>query len=241
MESLSVLSTSRNSEALHDLRLDAKKAKAIEFLTDGQNHYTQPLKAVVQEAGNTRAAELNLQTLSQFGYRNPALEQELNAVVENGYETLKQRCETYKADIIHLSAEWEQELTSIKKKRILSFFIALVEAVGNAFRWHVLENDLHENRKKIKNLLYAFRFLPARLKEVVKLDEQYLDDLQEQIGNWHDLQMALELLEGRGLTTDLIYAAIKKEREKIHEKIIMEVKLFSKKVPLYKPGPGLIL
>src|SRR5688572_29448515 len=86
LESLSVLSTLPDPEAIHALRLHAKKVKAIELLSDIQRqHHSAPLKPIIQQAGTIRTAELNLQTLKGHTYSNPALEQELQASIKDGY------------------------------------------------------------------------------------------------------------------------------------------------------------
>ena len=236
MDSLSVLAASPDREALHDLRLHAKKIKAIELLADLPKHYSnEKLRPIIQEAGDTRAAELNLQTLRKYGYQNLLLEQELNATAEEGFATIQRNNRQYRDEIIFLRKKYENELEDIREQKLTIFFISIVEELGAAFLWHIQEKDLHENRKKIKHLLYAYRFLPRKFREKFDFDEHYLDKLQELIGQWHDLDMALVLLQQKGLKHEPVYSSIQKEQQEMLKQIRSEIKLFRKKVRVSAP------
>ena len=229
-ENLSILSISPDSEALHQLRLHAKKIRTIELLSElHKHHFTAPLKLMVQQAGDTRSAELTLQTLEKFDYQNGALKQELNAIAGRGYEAMLQNSEQYKEVIDSVNKELEKQLDDIKEERVIAFFILLVEELGAALLWPVQEKDLHENRKRLKNLLYAYRFLPKKMREKFDFNEKYLDNLQEQIGQWHDLEMALVLLEEKGLKHEPVYTAIKKKQEEMFDVIKKQAQMFSQK------------
>jgi CHAD domain-containing protein len=235
LESLSVLSTSPDPEAIHVLRLHAKKVKAIELLSDvHKQHYSAPLKPIIQQAGDIRAAELNLQTLKGHAYGNPALEQELQTSIDEGYLSMRRNKERYQATVNSVSRKWKDDVNAIREQQLIAFLMILVEELGAAFHSYVRESDLHENRKKIKHLLYAYVFLPKKLRDQVDVDERYLDNLQQQIGTWHDLEMALTLLEKKGLKHETVYSKIKKEQGELYEKIRREAKLFGKKVSIGK-------
>ena len=123
---------------------------------------------------------------------------------------------------------------AIREQQLIVFFMGLIEELDAAFHGYVRESDLHENRKRIKHLLYAFGFLPKKLRDQFDVDEKYLDNLQQQIGTWHDLEMALVLLKQKGLKQEPVYSKIRREQEELYEKIRREAKLFGKKVRMGK-------
>ena len=231
IESLTVLSTSADREAIHDLRLHAKKIRTIECLADvRKQHLTAPLKPLIQQSGEIRAAELNLKTFKDFSYNNPKLEMDLLSIIASGYAYISKNNEQYKAGIVSVSRKWEAQLGDVPERKIVAFFAMIIAELSAAFLWVIHERDLHESRKSIKHLLYAHRFLPKSMREKFDLDEEYLDGLQEQIGSWHDLEAAMLLLEQKGLKHEAVYTKIKKAKETLYEQIRRSAKSFRKKV-----------
>ncbi len=52
-------------------------------------------------------------------------------------------------------------------------------------------DQLHQARKKIKSLLYVYKILPDPVVAALQLNQEYLDSLQDAIGQWHDIVMAI--------------------------------------------------
>ena len=229
IDSLALLSTSASPEAIHDLRLHVKKIKAIELLCNAhKEHLTTALKPMVQKAGEIRTAEMHLQILRAYQYHNPVLEQELIDIVSFGYVNFKKNSETNKAAVRSAKKKWGEQLADISDQKALGFLLLLLEELEDVFRWLLQEKDLHETRKKIKHLLYVYRFLPHHLLDKVEIDEAHLDKLQEKIGDWHDLEMTLLFLQQNGLKQEPVYRRIKKKKEPLLEEI-KEVKLWGKR------------
>ncbi len=231
IKNLSTLSVANDCEAIHDLRLHAKKIMTIAMLLNIYKHNVfRPMKVIMQHAGNIRMAELNLQTLKDNDYHNPFLEKELEGIIEKGYILICIRNEKYKGDVRLLRKRYENSLTDVKDQMAIDFFTAIVEELGSAFLSQVGQEELHKNRKKMKYLLYAYRVLPRQLKTKISLNEKYLDELQEEIGLWHDLELTLALLDNKGLNNEIIYHKIKQKENEIFVKIKNEAKFFEERV-----------
>jgi len=56
---------------------------------------------------------------------------------------------------------------------------------------------LHKARKQIKDLLYIQKLLPAPAADVLHLDTEYLDKLQDAIGQWHDAAVIVAAWAGQ--------------------------------------------
>lgn len=227
INNLSTLSISNDSEALHKLRLDAKKIMTIALLLDIHKHNLfRPLKVIMQHAGNIRMAELNLQTFKDNDYHNPVLERELAGIIEKGYILMCIRNEKYESDVRLLRKRYENSLADVRNQMAIDFFTAIIGELSIAFLLQAVQEELHENRKKMKYLLYAYRVMPAQLKTNIGLNEKYLDHLQEDIGLWHDLELALVLLANKGLNNEVIYRQIKQRQNEIFVRIKNEAEFF---------------
>ncbi|HRI61503.1 MAG TPA: CHAD domain-containing protein, partial [Saprospiraceae bacterium] len=78
---------------------------------------------------------------------------------------------------------------------------------------------LHINRNKIKNLLYCCDALPASLGDQLQLDTTYLDQLQDAIGNWHDIVFMEALLKKEGFTGSKIVEKLGRRRGRLYANV----------------------
>jgi CHAD domain-containing protein len=231
IKNLSTLSISNDREAIHELRLDGKKIMTIAVLLNiHKSNLFKSLKMIMKHAGNIRMAELNLQTLKDNDYHAPGLTKELEAIIEKGYILICIKNENYKTDIRLLKRRYENSLIDVKDQMAIGFFTTSMDELGSAFLLQKEPEELHENRKKMKHLLYAYRLLPGKLKREINLDKKYLDQLQEEIGLWHDLELALTLLDNKGLNNEGIYCKIKQKQKEVLKKIRNETKIFKERV-----------
>jgi CHAD domain-containing protein len=74
-------------------------------------------------------------------------------------------------------------------------------------------DQLHKARKLIKELLYIQSLLPQKITDELKLNKDYLDQLQDAIGQWHDAAIVADAWAGKDLGGS--QAMIKECREKL--------------------------
>ena len=227
---LAILSTTNDPVAVHELRLHSKKINSVINLLNwagGQEMFsTKPLRKMVSEAGNTRLAELNLKTLQELGYKNEDIEHEQNKIIEKGYSLLRKRIKAYEKNIGVVEQKFASSVFDVKNKQVLIFFLTVINQLSIDFFWPIDRNKLHENRKKIKDLIYVYKILPENLQRKIALNMDYLDRLQEQIGIWHDLELALVFLNEQQLDNEPVYVSIKEKQAGLYELIKMEVQVF---------------
>jgi len=234
LKNLAILSMSRDPEAINELRLEVKKIKAIATLLkqSGKNKdfSTRLLKPLMHDSGIIRLAELNLKILRDHEFRNVNLEREQNGIIENGYVQISVKSEEYKEAVKTLEKKFEGSLFSLKNKEARNYFATIISELSIDFLWPIDKDRLHENRKKIKNLFYTIKVLPTRLKEKIGLNIKYLNQLQDDIGQWHDHSLTLALLCQHELNNEPVYFTISQKETELLEEIKKEVTFFDKKI-----------
>lgn len=90
--------------------------------------------------------------------------------------------------------------------------------------------NLHEARKQIKRMLYLREWLPSKYRKALGLNMDYLDELQNLIGLWHDQvrlyaylsqqhQLSLKQLREMQIEEDKLLEAVSALKEDFDKKI----------------------
>jgi CHAD domain-containing protein len=87
------------------------------------------------------------------------------------------------------SKRLQTDMQSIQLKQIRRWYAREIIRIGILLTRS--GDALHEARKRIKTLLYVQKLLPAAITALVRLNTDYLDRLQEAIGQWHDAVVAI--------------------------------------------------
>ena len=119
----------------------------------------------------------------------------------------------------------------IKDKDIVCLYKNRLKKLGHSFpsknnnteRWH-------NNRKKIKNLLYFYEVLPKSLLQKLQLNIAYLDRLQNAIGLWHDIFSIEELLRKEGFTDKKMLGKLQKRHSRLRTSIFVLSDDFERKI-----------
>lgn len=202
-------------EELHQFRVQVKKVKALLlFLQDGadvQQH--APLQAIFKQAGKIRSAHIHLAFIEQYRVANAEFknEQEKIARIES-----KRFCSKTGANVKtlrRLRKKLAANFQNIENKVIVRLCKKRLKKITRFFdRSDLPAEKLHINRNKIKNLLYCCNALPASLVDQLQLNTTYLDQLQDAIGNWHDIVFMEELLKKEGFTGSKIVEKLARRR-----------------------------
>ncbi|MCW3105936.1 MAG: hypothetical protein JWQ09_442 [Segetibacter sp.] len=196
-----------DQEKLHDLRLNNKKVKAIihllkECLPNKKKFTAKKLNELFDKAGTIRTAQLNLKTLDKHSIQNEEFKHQQNQIIKNESEELCKRKDTYSRNIKKLQKTITKNLTGINNQKIISYYHKNLKELSINFRHPINPEYLHEQRKIIKKLLYALKIIPAFLKKEININTNYLDALQDAIGNWHDDIVTLETLTHLGINEE---------------------------------------
>ena len=183
-----------DDKSLHDFRVEIKKLRAInKFLIQiyPKQKLKRPahlLRLVFEAAGEIREYQILQQWLQKHDLK----------VIEKTYfppEKLQQLLESFRAD----SEKFNSDLTDIVEhitdfvqstNEILAeqYYVELNAQVEKLCRKNVGTSEWHQLRKLIKQRIYAYNWLSH---DDVNDDPAfaYYNKLQEQIGQWHDLEI----------------------------------------------------
>lgn len=209
---------SRSPEALHKLRVEIKKIKAIMKLYKDEKKTAielKPAREMFQHAGVIREAGINLQIVKQFHISYPAF-------TANAKRIVQKESEKFSLDMVHYDKQIGSMIRSLMKllhpirnsdikdwvTRQLRKIAAIVTTSST--------DKFHQARKKIKNLIYVHGIFHKQLAAVLPVNIDYLDQLQDIIGKWHDTEVAVELLGGHHSAN---IGKLQKEKDRVENAI----------------------
>ena len=194
LQELVLFNESRDEKALHRLRLELKKIRALVELAKVRSgkraaaHFAG-LKKMFREAGVIRDAGSRVRFLEE------------RQLLSEEHRNRQARSIRLAGDIFAAHIHQYQKKGKKASKRLKTRMHAI--HAGGVLRWYAAEvirtglllggtgDELHEARKKIKTMLYVQKILPAEITKRIRLNTDYLDQLQEAIGQWHDAMMAM--------------------------------------------------
>lgn len=229
-----------DKEKLHDLRLNAKKVKAVssflkESLPDENKYSVKQVKEIFHTAGEIRTAQLNVETLEEQHIKNETFLKNQREVIERDGALLLNNRKRFDKNISSLRKKIGRNLKDIKDKKAIGFYYDNIKILSESLRM-IDENNLHDCRKIIKRLLYNLKLLPASLLPLLKLNKDYLDNLQRWIGDWHDTVVTLELLIKAGTSDRGSVDKLTSRKQDQLAKIVHETRDFDDRVMLTKPA-----
>lgn len=227
-----------DKDKLHELRLHSKKAKAVtSFLQESldiKNKYSiKELKELFDCAGNIRTAQLNLETIKLAAINNDAFEKCQQSIIDNEAKKLIARKADFKEQINTLEKRLYSNLHDVSNKAAISFYHKNLRLLRDNLLV-IDENQLHDNRKIIKKLLYTLKLLPSLVAKKISLNKGYLDTLQDLIGKWHDTVITLEQLAVAGITDENELAQLRRNQWQIFKTITKEIANFDSNILLVK-------
>jgi CHAD domain-containing protein len=231
---LNDLSEQMDADKLHDLRLHAKKVKAVSgflksSLHDKNKYSIKELKELFHAAGDIRTAQLNLEMLKEHSIETEKFEKEQKQVIDKGSEAIAVNKKKFTKNISSLRKRISDHLTAVKSNSAIAFYYENIKVLSNNFKV-IDEADLHDNRKIIKTLLYNLKVLPTQLALEININKDYLDRLQELIGKWHDTVVTMDLLREAGTVNEEDFAALTTRRHEQLEAIVNETRGFDSNV-----------
>jgi CHAD domain-containing protein len=205
LDDLTAFGKTQDEEALHRLRLGVKKIKALVRLSETVQGKRlakdfQPLKKMFRQAGIIRDTKNQLRLLEQRNLLSPEYKkrqvQRVQAITDNFSRHVKK----YRRKGQKAGRRLFADVRAIRCGPIRRWFANEIIRTGillsgsgddlhqtcDLYR----ARDLHQARKKIKTMLYVQKILPQELVEQLRLDRDYLDQLQDTIGKWHDTLVA---------------------------------------------------
>ncbi|WP_423738094.1 CHAD domain-containing protein [Chitinophaga caseinilytica] len=216
---LMAYSASGNQESLHRVRVEIKKIKALLQFTGStggrKNAPAQPraLRKMFRRAGKIRDAGIHLQLMQQYHITDAAFS-------AGETQAIEQLSAAFREDVAHFDKSLRQTfrkllgaLRPVRKRDVRRWLSRKVGAIAGMVASPGTD-QLHPARKEVKSLIYFLGMLPGRLSRRSKINVSYLDQLQEAIGKWHDLDITVSLVTSRNPGGSKIISKLEKARDR---------------------------
>jgi CHAD domain-containing protein len=197
---LHVFSESGDPEAIHQLRLNVKKVKAFVQMMKACSDKRivkdfGPLKKMFRQAGKIRDAGNSIKLLNEFQGVPAEYRERQERLGKEAAILFVERTEGYRKKGKKAVRRLQADLHAVRSQCIKDWYASRLIKIGVLL---TASGDLlHEARKRIKELLYLQGLLPKALVAEIGLDKDYLDKLQDAIGNWHDMAVIVATYAGR--------------------------------------------
>jgi len=213
---LDAFGDSRDPEAIHRLRVAVKKIKAVAHFSQAcSGRDTKKdldlLKKMYRQAGTIRDAGNHLQLLEKVHAAPEFFKQEQQQLQAEASQDFVDSIKTYRKKGKKAARRLLADVRPVRQDCIKDWFAA--ELIKISILLNASGDELHQARKEIKTLLYVFRLLPSRTARELRLDGDYLDALQNAIGDWHDAFVVAATLSGKELCGAQAMLATSREKE----------------------------
>lgn len=194
LQELEVFNASRDEKALHRLRLELKKIRALVNLAkvrSGKRAAAQfaGLKKMFREAGMIRDAGSQVRFLEERHLLSEEQKNRQATAIRMAGDIFAAHSHQYRKKGKKASKRLKTEMHAIRAGGVLRWYAA--EIIRTGLLLASTGDNLHEARKKIKAMLYVQKILPPDITKRIRLNTGYLDQLQEAIGQWHDAMVAV--------------------------------------------------
>jgi CHAD domain-containing protein len=183
-------------EDLHHFRVQVKKLRAFLIMADSAQHrpkltiHFKPVRRIFKRAGQIRDAYLNLELGKANGNDSSFMDSQ-QQLMEQAIKRFIAKSNKYPGEIKAAYQNIKEEIESISDIHINLYYEQQLEQVAGLLATLHFDERLHECRKLIKILMYNYKFTHKVLNSPV--NEEYLDQVQAAIGEWHDNTLSISL------------------------------------------------
>lgn len=215
---LRTFASSGEQRELHKLRVELKKIKTfIKLVTlyRGKKKLAvqqRSIRLVFHHAGVIREADLNLQMMQQFHINRPAVKDKAGRILRQEPGKFRSHVARYDRLIKELVSALLKLLRPLRDRKLQRWIDKQVEKTAVIVAGTPTD-QLHTARKRIKHLGYIYEICPKRLRTKLALNADYLDQLQDVIGKWHDTDVAIRLLDAHNGRNQVGLDRLRRQRE----------------------------
>jgi len=228
--SLAAYLETEDPEDLHRFRVQVKKLRAFIVMADSVEDVPvlaplfKPVKSVFKKAGEIRNAYMNQQLGNAHHTGNNLLMESQQLLQLNAHRDFKLAGDKHLDKINRAQHQLEGKIPPISDLHINLFYQKLLQQIADTVKNIKFNEGLHECRKLVKILIYNLKLVRPVL--TIGLNEDYLEQVQTAIGDWHDCVLAIELFSGGEANDNVIVGALKKQMTILKRNIRVLVKDF---------------
>jgi CHAD domain-containing protein len=184
-----------DEETLHRIRLSIKKIRALTQLSKACA-IKAPLKDLhllenlFSLSGQIRDSNSSLLYWEKYQLITPEERHRQIAFIASASDKFLAGKKAYFKKRNKTCRHLQEDIRTISNRGIRTWYAGQLIHIGVLLT--ATGDQLHQARKKIKSLLYVHKILPDRMVAALQLNPEYLDSLQDAIGQWHDIVMAMK-------------------------------------------------
>jgi CHAD domain-containing protein len=224
-KSLKVFRKKQDKEALHKLRVEVKKMKAALLLQSGSfsDEKLPPefeeTRKVFKAAGKIREADINVKLLEEHHITDKKIKKKLQEIVKKKGKEFHEKVDAHLEKVHKHISFFLRRFYDLPDRKIERLFSKELHGLAEASQVRLGPVQLHDCRKKLKNLLYVHAsLLPSTVKKM-KINTFYLKKLEETIGEWHDVIIIVDLLKEEGYSAKEIPGKLLAEKVRARKKV----------------------
>ncbi|MBS7564410.1 CHAD domain-containing protein [Mucilaginibacter sp. Bleaf8] len=227
---------SADQNELHQFRVQVKKLKALLVMlqSDKKNHKLlkdfKPVKQIFREAGDIRNAYVNLQLSEQYHLQSPDFAKHQQQIMEQGTIAFKTNSFKHIKKLKRTHTRINHDIHQLDNKSIRQFYQDNLFDIEAFLQNIVFDEQLHDCRKKVKLLMYNQKLAGKVLPRKLRLNTDYLNQLQDSIGQWHDNALAMDLFKPDENRNKAVLNKLRKNGRKLRQEIIDLSENFKAKV-----------
>jgi CHAD domain-containing protein len=210
----------REMHDLHQMRIHIKKIHALvvfnAYVNDSKKIIEKfnPIKELFRKAGKIRELQIHLEKLNEEKKEKSLLSKKLKRQIEMENSDFLQKRKKWVQSIQNTFPNIDSQISACSDERLMRYIKTQIKKACKDFD----KEDFHEVRKRIKLILNLHDLLPKISSDLLKLNLAYLDEIQDKIGKWNDLNQSLKMMK-------------KSERK---NSVVRELKEFTKELISYK-------
>ncbi|EOR95421.1 hypothetical protein ADIARSV_1422 [Arcticibacter svalbardensis MN12-7] len=225
-------------DSLHRFRIQVKKVRAFLVMVDLEKKTAQlekqlkPVRQIFKEAGEIRNAYLNLEMVKdhQIGI-SPFIRRQRH-LMKISAAKLRSASNKHVKRLRKTRKSLKKKLPHLSNQHIVMYYKQQLEDIALCLEILPSDETLHACRKQLKMLIYNYALVKPVLN--LNLNEDYLEQVQITIGDWHDKQIAIDLFSAEEVGDAGVVAVLKKERTKLKRKITLLIKNFYMRATIVK-------
>lgn len=192
-DNFSLFVKDQNLEALHQMRVEVKKAHSMLKLQVFSDQGTKtikhflPIRKIFKQAGLIREAQLNLENLNLIQIQDGKIRHFLQSEVEKETKRFLTKASDFGDHLKKSVDKTLKKIEAVPEKKVQAFYRTHLHFVSKNLKRKLFINHLHESRKSLKVLIHLHEILPEDGLEDIQINWTYIGELQEKIGNWHDI------------------------------------------------------
>ncbi|MEX8547515.1 MAG: CHAD domain-containing protein [Mucilaginibacter sp.] len=225
-----------SQDDLHQFRVHIKKLKALLTLyaseqeNKGLLHEFKPVKTVFKAAGEIRNAYINLQLGEKHQLQDENFDQHQQQILQQGTARFKSQGKSYLKRLKKAHIALQNNLHKLQGKTIRNFYKEKLNRIAVFFAAPTFDEEMHTARKNSKLLIYNQKASAGALHGKLQVNTNYLNQLQDKIGQWHDHLLTMEVLSAMNQPDNQAIINLKNSNAALELEILEQSANFREKV-----------